>query len=100
MAPGVAAAALVMFVLAISEFAVLSLLRIPVFTTEVFTGRIVETADFGKFRGFDPINQQQQLSFIVMDYSGDPNSVEFGIGHGFTAGSDDLVLKLMLIHKF
>lgn len=36
-APSIAAAALITFVLAISEFGVPSLLRVPVFTTEVFT---------------------------------------------------------------
>lgn len=36
-APSVAAAALIIFVLALSEFGVPGLLRVPVFTTEVFT---------------------------------------------------------------
>uniref|UniRef100_UPI001FAF2A05 ABC transporter permease n=1 Tax=Geotalea sp. SG265 TaxID=2922867 RepID=UPI001FAF2A05 len=35
--PNIAAAALIIFVLAISEFAVPSLLRVPVFTSEIFT---------------------------------------------------------------
>jgi iron(III) transport system permease protein len=36
-APSIAAAALIIFVLAISEFGVPALLRVPVFTTEIFT---------------------------------------------------------------
>jgi hypothetical protein len=36
----------------------------------------------------------------VIDYKGDPTSVEFGIGHGFTAASDTLVLKLILSRDF
>lgn len=74
--------------------------RIAYNFSETWAAAVEHYADLGKLSGFDPLNQQQQLSFMVMDYSGDPNSVEFGIGHGFTAGSDDLVLKLMLIHKF
>ena len=46
-APAVAAAALVIFVLAISEFGVPSLLRVRVFTTEVFTAFAAQY-DFGR----------------------------------------------------
>ena len=46
-APGVAAAALVIFVLAISEFGVPGLLRVRVFTTEVFTAFAAQY-DFGR----------------------------------------------------
>ena len=40
----------------------------------------------------------KQLLFAVVDYKSAPLSVEFGIGHGFTAASDPLVLKLILSH--
>ena len=40
------------------------------------------------------------MLFAVVDYSGEPVDVEAGIGHGFTAGSDGLVLKLMLTRTF
>jgi iron(III) transport system permease protein len=46
-APGVAAAALVTFVLALSEFGVPGLLRVRVFTTEVFTAFAAQY-DFGR----------------------------------------------------
>lgn len=46
-APGVAAAALVIFVLAIAEFGVPGLLRVRVFTTEVFTA-FAALYDFGR----------------------------------------------------
>ena len=46
-APGVASAALVIFVLAISEFGVPGLLRVRVFTTEVFTAFAAQY-DFGR----------------------------------------------------
>jgi len=46
-APGVFAAALVIFVLAVSEFGVPGLLRVPVYTTEVFTA-FAALYDFGR----------------------------------------------------
>jgi hypothetical protein len=57
-------------------------------------------ADYGQFRNFSGLKQQQQTLFAVVDYSGEPFDVEAGIGHGFTAASDGLVLKLMLTKSF
>jgi hypothetical protein len=36
----------------------------------------------------------------VVDYKGGPVSVEFGIGHRFTAASDALVLKMIVARDF
>ena len=57
-------------------------------------------ADFGPIHNFVRGNQQDQTLFGVVDYKGAPVSVEFGIGHGFTAVGDKLILKLMLMHDF
>lgn len=57
-------------------------------------------ADYGEFRDLSGFNRQQQTLFAVVDYSGEPVDVEAGIGHGFTAASDALVLKLMLTKSF
>jgi hypothetical protein len=57
-------------------------------------------ADYGRLRHFQPLSRQQQTLFAVVDYRGDPVSVEFGIGHGFTAASDALVLKMILSRDF
>jgi hypothetical protein len=57
-------------------------------------------ADFGPLRHFAPPTQQYQALFAVIDFKGEPVSVEFGIGHGFTAASDPLILKLILSHDF
>ncbi len=56
--------------------------------------------DYGRLSQFEPLSGQQQTLFAVVDYKGDPVSVEFGIGHGFTAASDALVLKMILSHEF
>jgi hypothetical protein len=57
-------------------------------------------ADLGFVSDLAPLKRQSHTLFAVADWSGDPNSVEFGIGHGFTSTSDALVLKLMLMHNF
>jgi hypothetical protein len=54
-------------------------------------------ADFGPFQDFYPVGRQAQTVFGVVDYKQeDQFNVEFGVGHGFTQNSDDLVLKLMI----
>ncbi len=61
-------------------------------------------AEFGKIRHFESGNAQGHSLFAVVDYNGQtlhqPLDVEFGIGHGFTTASDNLVLKLLLTHTF
>jgi hypothetical protein len=57
-------------------------------------------ADYGPVRRFETADRQQQTLFAVADYSGEPVDVELGIGHGFTAASDALILKLMLTKSF
>ena len=57
-------------------------------------------ADYGQVRHLQGVNGQQQSLFAVVDYSGEPADIEFGIGHGFTAASDDLVMKLMITRTF
>jgi hypothetical protein len=56
--------------------------------------------DYGEFRALSGLKDQQQTLFAVVDFSGEPLDVEAGIGHGFTAASDGLVLKLMLTKTF
>ena len=57
-------------------------------------------ADFGEVRKFSRLKEQGHTLFAVLDYSGEPVDIEAGIGHGFTAASDALVLKLMLTKSF
>jgi hypothetical protein len=57
-------------------------------------------ADYGQARDFSGLKNEQQELFAVADYSGQPLDVEAGIGHGFTAASDGLILKLMLTRTF
>lgn len=56
-------------------------------------------SDLGPLRGLAPVAQQAQTLFAVADYTLDEgNSLEFGVGHGFTAAADDVVVKLILNH--
>ena len=53
-------------------------------------------ADFGPLRRFSGSQQQSQTVFAAVDFTSGPTGVEFGVGHGLTEASDDLVLKLMV----
>jgi hypothetical protein len=56
-------------------------------------------SDFGALRGFDAWSGQAQTVFAVVDYTASAaTSLEFGLGHGFTAASDDWVVKLIWNH--
>lgn len=58
-------------------------------------------SDLGPLQGFDALPQQQHTLWAVTDYTvNDANSVEFGIGHGFTSVSEDVILKLIVNHNF
>jgi hypothetical protein len=57
-------------------------------------------SDFGPVKHFAPTSQQDQTLFAVVDLGTSSNGIEFGVGHGFTAASDKVVIKLMLMHDF
>jgi hypothetical protein len=59
-----------------------------------------EYDDFGPLRSFYPASRQQHQLFAVLDYSGKPWSIESGVGFGLTAGSDAVVIKLILSRDF
>lgn len=74
--------------------------RLDYNVSKVWAVALEHYADFGEVRHFESLNNQQQTLFAVVDYTGQPMDVEAGIGHGFTAASDDLVLKLILGRTF
>ncbi|MGH6827346.1 MAG: hypothetical protein ACREFW_00375 [Rhizomicrobium sp.] len=54
-----------------------------------------EYDDFGQLRRFLPGNQQWHQLWAVADYTGDPISIETGVGFGLTPATDSLAVKLM-----
>ena len=56
-----------------------------------------EYDDFGDLRRFVPGSQQSHQLWAVADYTGDPISIEAGIGFGLTPATDNLAVKLMFI---
>jgi len=68
--------------------------------SESWAAAVEHYADFGRLSHFEPPTRQYQTLFAVIDFRGEPVSVEFGIGHGFTAASDPLILKLILSRNF
>jgi len=56
--------------------------------SENWAAAVEHYSDYGHLSHLEPLSRQFQTLFAVVDYKGDPLSVEFGVGHGFTAGSD------------
>ena len=74
--------------------------RVAVNLSESWAAVLEHYATYGRLAHFEPLSRQQQTLFAVVDYRSDQVSVEFGIGHGFTAASDPLVLKMILSRNF
>jgi len=64
---------------------------------ETWTVAAEEYDDFGELRGFLPSDQQTHQLWGVVDFTGDPISIEAGMGFGLTPSTDNLAVKLMLI---
>jgi hypothetical protein len=69
--------------------------RIDYAIDKTWTIAAEEYDDFGSLRGFLPAGEQFHQLWAVGDYSGDPISVEAGIGFGLTNATDDLAFKVM-----
>jgi hypothetical protein len=74
--------------------------RVAYNLSKTCTLAIEHYADYGRFANFEPLGQQYQVLFGVIDYNQDTFSVEFDVGHGFTTASEPLILKLMLTRTF
>jgi hypothetical protein len=70
--------------------------RIAYNFSQTWAVAIEEYADFGVIQHFLSENQQSQQLFAVVDYKSKLINVEAGLGFGLTAGSDEIVAKLML----
>ena len=64
---------------------------------EKWTLAAEEYDDFGELRGFAPVGQQSHQLWAVVDYTGNPISIEAGMGFGLTSATDKLAVKLMLM---
>jgi hypothetical protein len=64
---------------------------------ETWTVAAEEYDDFGELRGFLPANQQSHQLWGVVDFTGNPISVEAGLGFGLTSAADKLAVKVMLM---
>jgi hypothetical protein len=55
----------------------------------------------GPITGFDPLREQMQQIFAVTDLNFSPNwEFNFGVGVGMTAGSDHLLVKMIIGRRF
>jgi hypothetical protein len=71
--------------------------RIDYAIDKTWTVALEEYDDFGQLRKFLPGDEQWHQLFATVDYTGDPISVEAGIGFGLTRATDDVAVKLMFI---
>ncbi len=74
--------------------------RVAYNVSKAWTFAAEHYADYGEFADFAPIAHSAQTVFAVVDYNGEPVSVEFGVGHGFSGPTDHVVLKLILERQF
>jgi hypothetical protein len=69
--------------------------------TKVINGGFEYYGAVGPVTGFDPLSQQQQQVFAVTDLNFSPNwEFNFGVGVGLTAGSDHLLVKMIIGRRF
>ena len=62
---------------------------------DTWTVAAEEYDDFGQLRAFLPARDQFHQLWAVADFTGNPISIEAGVGFGLTPGTDNLALKLM-----
>ena len=71
--------------------------RLDYAVNDKWTVALEEYDDFGPLKKFMPGDEQWHQLFATVDYTGDPISIEAGVGFGLTPGTDDLAVKLMFI---
>jgi|SRR6516162_909916 len=74
--------------------------RITYNLSQTWAFAVEHYADYGSFANLAPLSRQYHALFGVIDYTSDPLSLEFGIGHGFSAVSESLILKLIVTRSF
>jgi hypothetical protein len=78
-----------------SRFEFVPAMRLDYAINETWTIATEEYADLGQLRRFLPPDEQFHQLWAVADYSGDPISIEAGVGFGLTPATDHLAFKLM-----
>jgi hypothetical protein len=71
--------------------------RLDYKVNDTWTVAAEEYDDFGTLNKFMAARDQTHQLWAVADYTGDPISVEFGVGAGLTPATDSLAVKLMLM---
>jgi hypothetical protein len=74
--------------------------RVAYNLTEKWAIGLEHYAGYGTIPRFQSIDRQEHTLYAVVDLAAEPYDIEFGIGHGFTAASDDLILKLLVTRSF
>jgi hypothetical protein len=68
--------------------------------SETWTVALEHYTDLGPIDRLQPVGRQLHELFAVVDYSGQPGDVNFGVGRGFTEASDDWTIKAIISFSF
>lgn len=74
--------------------------RVAYTLSDAWTIGLEHYSELGPVPHFEPLGRQSHTSYAVVDWAIDPYDIELGIGHGFTAASDALVVKLLVTRGF
>lgn len=70
--------------------------RVGYIISESWTLAVEHYAGLGPVDHINPASQQSHETFVVVDYAGGPVAVNFGVGHGWNAVSNDLTAKFII----
>ncbi len=70
--------------------------RLGYIVSPLWTVAVEHYAGLGPIDHINPMSQQSHETFLVVDYTGSPVGVNFGIGHGWNSASNDLTAKFII----
>jgi hypothetical protein len=68
--------------------------------SETWTVALEHYTDLGPIDRLQPVGRQLHELFAVVDYTGEPVDVNFGVGRGLTNASDDWTIKAIIGFSF
>ncbi len=74
--------------------------RLGYILSPTWSAAVEHYTDFGPLNNLNCRTQQAQETFLVLDYTGAPVAVNFGVGHGWTQASNDWTFKFILDFSF
>lgn len=70
--------------------------RLGYMVSPLWTVAVEHYAGLGPINRINAMGQQSHETFLVVDYTGNPAGINFGIGHGWNSASNDLTAKFII----